>query len=88
MFFKNTISTKKHSFRYKADGVLEEVALTDLQAVRIASPACDLSSLLFTSLDGAVRKENLDAFLASYHASFADVLEAGGKPVPFTLEEL
>ena len=43
---------------------------------------------MYTSLNGPVRKENLQAFLKTYYDAFGKVLSGVGKTTPFTLEEL
>ncbi|XP_063597729.1 uncharacterized protein LOC134774293 isoform X2 [Penaeus indicus] len=74
-------------FRYDGETPVE-VAVIDLQMVRMASPGTDLSNLFYTSLDNHVRKPNLETFLKTYHASFADTVAACGSDVPFSFEEL
>ncbi|XP_045586382.2 uncharacterized protein [Procambarus clarkii] len=75
-------------FRYNEDGVPVEVMLLDLQLSRVASPATDLNYLLYTGLHGNDRKANWRDFLSSYYDTFRGVMEAGGRNMPFTLEEL
>ncbi|XP_045586400.1 uncharacterized protein [Procambarus clarkii] len=74
-------------FRYSEDGVPAEVMLLDLQMNRVASPATDLNSLLYSSLQGNDKVKWRD-FLSSYYDTFRGVMEAGGRDMPFTLEEL
>nr|XP_045586386.1 uncharacterized protein LOC123748238 isoform X3 [Procambarus clarkii] len=75
-------------FRYSEEGEPVEVMLLDLQLNRVASPATDLNYLLYTSLHGNDRKANWRDFLSSYYDTFRGVMEAGGRDMPFTLEEL
>ncbi|ROT71080.1 hypothetical protein C7M84_010599 [Penaeus vannamei] len=76
-------------FRYDDDDETPvEVAVIDLQMVRMASPGTELSNLFYTSLDNHVRKPNLEAFLKAYYASFAATMAACGADVPFSFEEL
>lgn len=77
-------------FRYDDDDdeTPVEVAVIDLQMVRMASPGTELSNLFYTSLDNHVRKPNLEAFLKAYYASFAATMAACGADVPFSFEEL
>ncbi|KAG0720160.1 hypothetical protein GWK47_006935 [Chionoecetes opilio] len=75
-------------FKYDEAGKPIDVRLIDLQICRKASPATDLNYLMYSSLNGSVRRENLQAFLKTYHDAYAEVLSEFGKPMPFTLEEL
>lgn len=75
------------SSRYDGETPVE-VAVVDLQMVRMASPGTDLSNFFYTSLDNHVRKPNVERFLKSYHAAFANAMAASGADMPFTLEEL
>nr|XP_045586398.1 uncharacterized protein LOC123748245 isoform X4 [Procambarus clarkii]XP_045586399.1 uncharacterized protein LOC123748245 isoform X5 [Procambarus clarkii] len=75
-------------FRYNDEDEPVEVMLVDLQLNRVASPATDLNYLLYTSLHGNDRKANWRDFLSSYYNTFQGVMEAGGRDMPFTLEEL
>lgn len=74
--------------RYNDAGEPVEVMLLDLQMVRYASPATDLTLLLYSSLTGPVRRPNLDTFLDSYLSTFSDVMNAGGSCSPFTRPQL
>nr|XP_027220337.1 uncharacterized protein LOC113812622 [Penaeus vannamei] len=74
-------------FRYK-DDVPVEVMLLDFQLCRQASLATDLSFLLHTSLEGQVRKAELEAFLDIYFSTFLGVTEAGKTAMPFSRQEL
>lgn len=65
-----------------------DVRLLDLQICRKASPVTDLNYLMYSSLNGPVRKNNLQAFLKTYYESFSQVLSDVGQKTPFTLEEL
>ncbi|CAL4093817.1 unnamed protein product, partial [Meganyctiphanes norvegica] len=60
----------------------------DLQINRMASLATDLNHFLFGSIDGFVRKPNIDQLLNDYYTSFSSVIEEYGEPLPFTKEEL
>lgn len=62
--------------------------LLDLQLCRQASPATDLNYLFHSSLEGFVRKTNLESFLDIYYSSFLSVAEAGKTAIPFSREEL
>lgn len=62
--------------------------LFDFQGCRKSSVANDLQHLFNMNLTGPVRRPNLDYFLRTYYASFAEILEAGESKAPFTLEEL
>nr|XP_053635499.1 uncharacterized protein LOC128690800 [Cherax quadricarinatus] len=75
-------------FRYNKEGDPVEVMLLDLQVNRVASPATDLNYFLYTSLHGHDRKANWQDFLSSYYDTFRGVMEAGGRNMPFTPEEL
>lgn len=74
--------------RYNDEGEPVEVMLVDLQMNRLASPALDLSYMMFCSLSGDVRRANMDHFMSSYYDSFSAVIESGGKAQPYTLPEL
>ncbi|CAL4092494.1 unnamed protein product, partial [Meganyctiphanes norvegica] len=65
-----------------------EVMFVDLQLTRLASLATDLNMFMFNSLEGSVRKPNVDQLLTAYYASFSSVLEGCTQVVPFTKEEL
>ncbi|XP_066937093.1 uncharacterized protein [Macrobrachium rosenbergii] len=75
-------------FRYNTEGRPVEVMLLDLQVCREASAASDLNYLLFTSVNGDVRKPNLRHFMSLYYSTYKEVLEGGGLPMHFTIEEL
>ncbi|MPC74289.1 uncharacterized protein LOC123506481 [Portunus trituberculatus] len=75
-------------FRYSETGHPEEAMLLDLQLTSFDVPATDLNYLLYTSMTGDVRKPNIEAFLGSYYTTFKDIMEAGGKTVPFTQAQL
>ncbi|XP_042872430.1 uncharacterized protein LOC122253428 [Penaeus japonicus] len=75
-------------FRYNDKGVPVEVMLLDLQMCRQASLATDLNYLFHTSLEGHVRKTNLEIFLDIYYSVFLGVTQAGGTAMPFTQLEL
>ncbi|XP_068229157.1 uncharacterized protein [Palaemon carinicauda] len=75
-------------FRYDEEGCPVEVMLLDLQLNREASPATDLNYFLYTSVNGDVRRPNLDRFLSLYHSTYEEVLEAGGMQMYFTKEEI
>ncbi|XP_050727369.1 uncharacterized protein LOC127004088 isoform X2 [Eriocheir sinensis] len=75
-------------FRYNEMGVPVEVMLVDLQGMRRASVAADLSYFLYSSFTGDVRRDNLDAFLDTYFDSFCGVLQAAQMTLPFSREEL
>ncbi|XP_045114530.1 uncharacterized protein LOC123506480 isoform X1 [Portunus trituberculatus] len=75
-------------FRYSETGHPEDVMLLDLQLANYSAPAADLNYLLYTSMSGDVRKPNIEAFLGFYYTTFKDVMEAGGKTVPFTQQQL
>ena len=76
------------SGRYNETGHPTGVMLLDLQLACVSVPADDLNYLLYTSITGDVRKPNIEDFLGSYYATFKDVMEAGGKTMPFTKEQL
>lgn len=76
------------AYRYDEAGSPVEVMLLDLQGMRKASVAADLSYFLYSSFTGDVRKNNLKAFMATYYDSFSSVLRAAQLPIPFSLEEL
>lgn len=75
-------------FSYSDEGVPTDVRLVDLQICRKSSPATDLNYLMYTSLNGNDRRENIDSFLNSYYNSFSRVLKDGDEDSPFTIEEL
>ena len=60
----------------------------DLQGMRKASAAADLSYFLYSSFTGNVRKINIKPFLTIYYNSFSNVLQAAELPIPFSQEEL
>uniref|UniRef100_A0A0P4WLD8 Protein kinase C-terminal domain-containing protein n=1 Tax=Scylla olivacea TaxID=85551 RepID=A0A0P4WLD8_SCYOL len=62
--------------------------LVDLQGMRKASVAADLSYFLYSSFTGDVRKSNLKFFMETYYNSYCSVLRAAQVPIPFSLEEL
>ncbi|XP_042872421.1 uncharacterized protein LOC122253421 [Penaeus japonicus] len=75
-------------FRYNEKEIPVEVMLLDLQLVRQASFATDLTYLFHTSLEGHVRKTYLEAFLNIYYSAFLSVTEAGDTAMPFSRLEL
>lgn len=79
-----------NNFLFKYDEARNpiDVKLFDFQGCRKSSVANDLQHLFNMNLTGPVRRPNLDYFLRTYYASFAEILEAGGSKAPFTLEEL
>ena len=48
----------------------------------------DINYLMFTSLNGDTRQENLDDFFDAYYANFASILAAGNQAIRFTLPML
>lgn len=76
------------SSRYNDEGVPTDVRLVDLQICRKSSPGTDLNYLMFTSLNGSDRRENLDSILRSYYASFSRVLGVAKERPPYSFEEL
>lgn len=62
--------------------------LVDLQGMRKASVAADLSYFLYSSFTGDVRKSNFKLFIETYYDSFCSVLRAAQVPIPFSVEEL
>lgn len=75
-------------FRYDEEGRPLEVMLLDLQLCRQASVATDLNYFLHNSLEGSVRKPNLEAFLDSYHSAFTEVINGANSQLPFSGLEL
>lgn len=75
-------------FRYDEAGAPVEVMLVDLQGMRKASVAADLSYFLYSSFTGDVRKSNFKLFIETYYDSFCSVLRAAQVPIPFSVEEL
>ncbi|KAK8407281.1 hypothetical protein O3P69_002085 [Scylla paramamosain] len=75
-------------FRYDEAGAPVELMLVDLQGMRKASVAADLSYFLYSSFTGDVRKSNLKFFMETYYDSYCSVLRAAQVPIPFSLEEL
>ncbi|XP_027221638.2 uncharacterized protein [Penaeus vannamei] len=75
-------------FKYNEEGVPTDVRLVDLQICRKSSPGTDLNYLMFTSLNGSDRRENLDSILRSYYASFSRVLGVAKERPPYSFEEL
>lgn len=75
-------------FRYDDGDVPVDVRFLDLQGCRKASLATDLQHFLNLNVTGPARRSNLNTFLASYHAAFTSIMQAGGSDTPFTLEEL
>lgn len=74
--------------RYDDGGHPVEVMLLDLQLCRQGSPALDLQTLMYSSINGALRWNSLPHFLQTYTSSFDATVEAGGIPPLFTVEEL
>lgn len=62
--------------------------LLDLQMCRQTSLATDLTYLFHTSLEGHVRKTNVETFLDTYFSAFLGVTEAGKTAMPFSRQEL
>ena len=85
---KEKISYSLFPFRYDSDGQPLQVMLLDLQVCRKASLATDLNYFLYTSLSDKVRRPNMEHFLHTYYNYFKEVMEAGGKGIPFSEEEL
>ncbi|XP_045114832.1 uncharacterized protein LOC123506650 [Portunus trituberculatus] len=75
-------------FKYSETGHPEDAMLLDFQLTSFNVPALDLNHFFYTSMTGDVRKPNIEAFLGFYYTTFKDVMEAGGKTVPFTHEQL
>lgn len=75
-------------FRYNEADVPVEVMLLDLQVCRQASLATDLNYLFHTSLEGQVRKTNLQTLLDIYFSAFLRVTEEGKRAMPFSRQEL
>ncbi|XP_042874594.1 uncharacterized protein LOC122254789 [Penaeus japonicus] len=75
-------------FRYNEGGIPEEVMLVDLQLNHRVSFGNDLNYLLYTSLEGDVRKHNLNTFLETYRGQFNAVMEAGGGEVRLSETEV
>ncbi|XP_037797735.1 uncharacterized protein LOC119592916 [Penaeus monodon] len=75
-------------FRYNEEEVPVEVMLLDLQMCRQTSLATDLTYLFHTSLEGHVRKTNVETFLDTYFSAFLGVTEAGKTAMPFSRQEL
>ncbi|XP_027216158.2 uncharacterized protein [Penaeus vannamei] len=80
--------TNNFVFRYDDGGHPVEVMLLDLQLCRQGSPALDLQTLMYSSINGALRWNSLPHFLQTYTSSFDATVEAGGIPPLFTVEEL
>lgn len=76
------------TYRYNEEEVPVEVMLLDLQLCRQASLATDLNFLFHTSLEGHIRKANLETFLDIYHSAFRGVMKAGKSAMPFSRQEL
>ena len=77
-----------HLYRYSETGHPTDVMLLDLQLAYYSTPAADMNYLFYNSMSGEVRRPNIEAFLRLYHTTFNDVMEAGGKTVPFTQSQL
>jgi len=75
-------------FRYNDSGLPVECMLLDVQVNKIASLATDLNHFIFASLDGPVRKPNLDRLLTEYYASLSSVMAGCSQVTPFTKDEL
>ncbi|CAL4073721.1 unnamed protein product [Meganyctiphanes norvegica] len=75
-------------FKYSDTGLPVEVMFLDFQLTRLASLATDLNMFMFNSLEGSVRKPNVDKLLTDYYASFSSVMKGCTQVVPFTKEEL
>lgn len=74
-------------FKYDENNIPVDCRLVDLQITRVASPALDLNYMLYCSMSGDIRKNNLENFFAHYYSSFASVMAAARKPSIFTLEQ-
>ncbi|CAL4144096.1 unnamed protein product, partial [Meganyctiphanes norvegica] len=57
-------------FRYNDTGSPVEMMLLDLQVNRWASLATDLNHFMFVSIEGTVRKPNVDQLLTEYYDTF------------------
>lgn len=77
-----------HDRRYDAEGNPSDVMLLDLQLCRKGSPALDLQTLMYSSLNSFLRRNYLAHFLQTYKSSFDATLTAGGSSPQFTAEEL
>ena len=75
-------------FRYSSVGVPLECRLVDLQVIRVGSPAMDLNHVLYCSVAGKTRRDELPNFLTNYYANFASVLAGTGVPMKFSLSQL
>ncbi|XP_045586379.2 uncharacterized protein [Procambarus clarkii] len=75
-------------FRYNECGAPVDVILLDFQQCCLTSPGIDLNFFMYSSFDGAYRRDNLPTFLKAYYESFSSVLEAGGSALPYSSEEL
>ncbi|XP_063588140.1 uncharacterized protein LOC134765416 [Penaeus indicus] len=80
--------TNNFLFRYDDDGHPIEVMLLDMQLCRQSSPALDLQTLMYSSINAALRRTSLPHFLQTYMASFDATVVAGGASPLFTVEEL
>lgn len=75
--------------RYSDRGDPVEVMMVDFQFGRVASPATDLTYLLYTSMHGLLRRANMNTFLTTYHRTLTDTVTAiGNNPPPFNLDQL
>ncbi|XP_049812692.1 uncharacterized protein LOC126259745 [Schistocerca nitens] len=74
-------------FRYGDDGAIVEVCLIDFQIARYASPALDISNLLYVCTTPEMRAQHGRQLLRDYHSSLVDTLRGLGCEQP-SAEEL
>ena len=75
-------------FRYDETDKPIEVCLLDFQINKSASLSLDLNYLFYASLDGDVRKNELNFFLDKYYESFERVMKASETSMTFNKEQL
>jgi len=74
-------------FRYE-DGKPVELCMMDFQVNRYSSVGTDLQYFLYTSLDGNVRRNNLDEFLSIYYSELERCSMISGMKLNFSKQEL
>ncbi|KAL7648276.1 UNVERIFIED_CONTAM: hypothetical protein RMT77_000182 [Armadillidium vulgare] len=80
--------TNNMLFKYNAKNKPEDIRFVDLQGTRKASLASDITTFIFTSLNGEMRTKYLKELLLIYYQSFSKVLILARKPIPFSFKEL
>ena len=75
-------------YRYDENGNPVDIRLVDNQINRVASPGLDLSYLLYSSVNGPLRRKFLDIFLSTYQTSYSNVLAGLGELPGYSFSQL